>query len=54
MGFARLVPESWWLAHLVLGPDGARVAHHIRAIVLKRIFAVILFALATKMLLSLV
>ena len=49
MGFARLVPEWWWLAHLVLGPDGARIAHHIQAIVL----AVILFALAAKMLLSL-
>ena len=49
-----MVPEWWWLVDLALEPDGARVAHHIRAIVLKRIFAVILFALATKMRSSLV
>jgi len=52
MGFARLVPEWWRLVDLALESDGARVAHHIRAIVLKRTFAVILFALATKMRLS--
>ncbi len=47
------------LVGLVVGsfvtvPFGAHVAHRTRVIVLRRVFAVILFALATKMLVSLV
>jgi uncharacterized membrane protein YfcA len=47
------------LVGLVVGsfvtvPFGAHVAHRTRVIVLRRVFAVVLFALATKMLLSLV
>lgn len=39
-------------ASIVLAPLGARLAHRTPAVVLKKIFAVVLFVLATKMLVS--
>ena len=48
--------QRWWdscVGSFVTVPFGAHVAHHTRVIVLERVFAVVLFTLAAKMLLSL-
>ncbi|HXM81655.1 MAG TPA: sulfite exporter TauE/SafE family protein [Burkholderiales bacterium] len=54
VGFVYL-PAVFWIviASVIMAPLGARVAHRTRAGVLKRIFAVLLYALATRMLWSL-
>jgi uncharacterized protein len=54
VGFVYL-PAVFWIviASVIMAPLGARVAHRTRAGVLKRIFAALLYALATSMLWSL-
>jgi len=54
VGFVYL-PGVFWIAiaSVALAPLGAAVAHRTRGAVLKRIFAVLLYVLATRMLWSL-
>jgi uncharacterized membrane protein YfcA len=54
VGFVYLPAVLWIvIASVIMAPLGASVAHRTQGGVLKRIFAVLLYALATRMLWSL-